>query len=420
MTVKRKHRFPWKALLGAILLIALCAGALRVWQTVADQVGWQAPVPGGDGTGAQEDHGQVSGGAAEPGDETGEGADAGEEPAEPVDPVAARARELLEAMTLEEKVGQLFIARCPEADAAQLAADYHLGGYILFGRDFKDKTAERVAADIQSYQDAASLPLFIAVDEEGGTVNRVSANPALRSARFRSPQSLYNEGGLDLIVSDAREKCQLLLSLGINVNFAPVCDVSQDPGDFIYDRTLGRDAQETAQYVSAVVTAMGEEGVVSVLKHFPGYGNNADTHTGVAYDQRPYETFVTSDFLPFQAGIDAGAGMIRVSHNIVAAMDPDAPASLSPEVHRVLREELGFDGVAVTDDLAMDGVRDFASDEAAAVLAVQAGNDLLCCTDFQTQIPAVLAAVESGDIPQDRLDEAVLRVLTLKIQMGLV
>lgn len=420
MTVKQKRRFPWRTVLGAVLLIALCAGALQVWRAATGELppGGQASTSDEEAPDASQEagtSGETAGAAEEP-----EGSDAAGEQAEEPDPIAARAQELLDGMTLEEKVGQMFIARCPETDAAQLAADYHLGGYILFGRDFKDKTAEQVTTDIQSYQDAAEIPLLIAVDEEGGTVNRVSSNPNLRSSPFRSPQSLYSEGGLELVRSDAQEKCRLLESLGININFAPVCDVSQDPADFIYDRTLGRDAQETSQYVAAVVETMAEEGMGSVLKHFPGYGNNTDTHTGVAYDDRPYDTFLTSDFLPFQAGIAAGADMVLVSHNIVSAMDEASPASLSPEVHRVLREDLGFTGVIVTDDLVMDGVRDFAGDDEAAVLAVQAGNDLLCCTDFQTQVPAVLAAVESGEITEEQIDAAVLRVLTMKLRLGIL
>ena len=420
MTVKQKRRFPWKTVLGAVLLIALCAGALQVWRAATGELppGGQASTSDEEAPDASQEagtSGEAAGAAEEP-----EGSDAAGEQAEEPDPIAARAQELLGGMTLEEKVGQMFIARCPETDAAQLAADYHLGGYILFGRDFKDKTAEQVTTDIQSCQDAAEIPLLIAVDEEGGTVNRVSSNPNLRSSPFRSPQSLYSEWGLELVRSDAQEKCRLLESLGININFAPVCDVSQDPADFIYDRTLGRDAQETSQYVAAVVETMAEEGMGSVLKHFPGYGNNTDTHTGVAYDDRPYDTFLTSDFLPFQAGIAAGADMVLVSHNIVSAMDEASPASLSPEVHRVLREDLGFTGVIVTDDLVMDGVRDFAGDDEAAVLAVQAGNDLLCCTDFQTQVPAVLAAVESGEITEEQIDAAVLRVLTMKLRLGIL
>lgn len=420
MTVKQKRRFPWKTVLGAVLLIALCAGALQVWRAATGELppGGQASTSDEEAPDASQEagtSGEAAGAAEEP-----EGPDAAGEQAEEPDPIAAKAQEILDGMTLEEKVGQMFIARCPETDAAQLAADYHLGGYILFGRDFKDKTAEQVTADIQSCQDAAEIPLLIAVDEEGGTVNRVSSNPNLRSSPFRSPQALYSEGGLELVRSDAQEKCRLLESLGININFAPVCDVSQDPADFIYDRTLGRDAQETSQYVAAVVETMAEEGMGSVLKHFPGYGNNTDTHTGVAYDDRPYDTFLTSDFLPFQAGIAAGADMVLVSHNIVSAMDEASPASLSPEVHRVLREDLGFTGVIVTDDLVMDGVRDFAGDDEAAVLAVQAGNDLLCCTDFQTQVPAVLAAVESGEITEEQIDAAVLRVLTMKLRLGIL
>ena len=420
MTVKQKRSFPWRTVLGAVLLIALCAGALQVWRAATGELppGGQASTSDEEAPDASQEagtSGEAAGAAEEP-----EGSDAAGEQAVEPDPIAARAQELLDGMTLEEKVGQMFIARCPETDAAQLAADYHLGGYILFGRDFKDKTAEQVTTDIQSYQDAAEIPLLIAVDEEGGTVNRVSSNPNLRSSPFRSPQSLYSEGGLELVRSDAQEKCRLLESLGININFAPVCDVSQDPADFIYDRTLGRDAQETSQYVAAVVETMAEEGMGSVLKHFPGYGNNTDTHTGVAYDDRPYDTFLTSDFLPFQAGIAAGADMVLVSHNIVSAMDEASPASLSPEVHRVLREDLGFTGVIVTDDLVMDGVRDFAGDDEAAVLAVQAGNDLICCTDFQTQVPAVLAAVESGEITGEQIDAAVLRVLTMKLRLGIL
>lgn len=331
-----------------------------------------------------------------------------------------KAQELLNEMTLEEKTGQMFLARCPETDGAQKAAEYHLGGYILFERDFSGKTEEEIIRTIQSYQNAAKITLFIAADEEGGTVNRISTNPNLRSEPFLSSQELYKKGGFELIQSDTREKCELLRSLGVNLNFAPVCDVSQDPNDFIYKRSFGQDAEQTSAYVQSVVQTMSEEGVGSVLKHFPGYGNNADTHTGIAYDHRPCETFLDSDFLPFQAGIHAGADMVLVSHNIVSCMDAQAPASLSLEVHKILREELGFTGVIITDDLAMNGVRDFAGDTEAAVLAVQAGNDLLCCTDFEVQIPAVLQAVEEGKIAEEQINESVLRILELKISLGIL
>lgn len=344
--------------------------------------------------------------------------DAGEETE--ADRIAGRAQDILNEMTLEEKVGQMFIARCPEENAAQKAADYHLGGYILFKRDFSGKTEEEVIRNINSCQEAAGIPLLIGVDEEGGTVNRISTNPNLRGAPFLSPRELYKKGGFPLICSDTREKCELLRSLGINLNFAPVCDVSQDPKDFIYKRSFGQDAEQTAVYVQTVTEIMKQEHMGSVLKHFPGYGNNVDTHTGVAYDERSYETFRTADFLPFQSGIDSGADMVLVSHNVVKCMDEQYPASLSPKVHEILRTDLHFSGVIMTDDLAMGAVGEFAPDAQAAVLAVQAGNDLLCCTDFETQIPAVLEAVQNGGITEERIDESVLRILMCKISLGIL
>lgn len=332
----------------------------------------------------------------------------------------SRTDEILYGMTLEEKVGQMFIARCPEANGAALVSQYQPGGYILFERDFAGKTKDAVIADINSYQSSAKVGMFIGVDEEGGIVNRISTNPNLRGAPFWSPQALYAEGGFDFIESDTEEKCDLLKSLGVNLNFAPVADVSENPNDFMYSRSFGRNAQETSQYVSLVVSTMKANNLGSVLKHFPGYGNNADTHTGMAYDSRSMESFRSSDFLPFKAGIEAGASMVLVSHNVVGCMDGNYPASLSKPVHDILRNELGFNGVIVTDDLVMNGIRDFTGDKEAVVLAVEAGNDLLCSTDFKTQIPAVIDAVRSGEISEERIDVSVRRILDLKLALGII
>lgn len=199
------------------------------------------------------------------------------------DSTVQKAKDILNKMSIEEKVGQMFIARCPEENAAQKVKEYHVVGYILFGRDFLGKTKNEIVKNIKSYQDVAKIPWFIGVDEVGGMVNRVSTNTNLRSQPFLSPQKLYAKGGFNLIKSDTKEKCELLHSLGINLNFAPVCDVSQNSGDFIYKRSFGKDAKQTAEYVQ-VVSTMSDEKMGSVLKHFPGYGNNADTHTGIAYD----------------------------------------------------------------------------------------------------------------------------------------
>ena len=340
------------------------------------------------------------------------------EPEPPADPV----EELLTSMTLEEKVGQLFFVRCPAENAAEDVSAYHLGGYILLGRDTKDKTADALIQTIQSYQDAAAVPLLIGVDEEGGTVVRVSSNPHLRASKFQSPQKLFAGGGMEAVTADAREKDILLDALGFNVNLAPVADVSTDPGDFIYNRAFGRDAAATADYVSAVTAQMAADGMGSVLKHFPGYGNNADTHTGIAVDDRPYEDFVNGDFLPFLAGMEAGGSTtaVLVSHNIVECMDAELPASLSPNVHRILREELDFDGVVMTDDLAMDAVAAYAEDGAVAVMALEAGNDLVLTTDYRTQIPKVKEAVENGELDESVIDTACRRVLQWKQALGLL
>lgn len=351
----------------------------------------------------------------------------------PEELAAAEIEDLLASLTLEQKVGQLFFVRCPDSGAAEDVSAYHLGGYVLFGRDFQDAagawlTREQFTAAVQSYQDAAAadtgIPLLIGSDEEGGTVTRASRNPNLFEKPFSSPQKLAaqaTEHG-SIFSEDAWEKSSALLALGINVNLAPVADVSTDPADFIYDRALGQDAAATADYVAQVVTAMRESGIGSVLKHFPGYGSNADTHTGIALDQRSLETFRQSDFLPFAAGIEAGEGTtaVLVSHNIMAAVDPDLPASLSPAVHDLLREELGFTGVAMTDDLAMDAVAAYAQDGAVAVMALEAGNDLIITTDYRTQIPKVLEAVENGTLSMDTIDTACRRVLTWKQALGLL
>lgn len=328
--------------------------------------------------------------------------------------------ELLSTMTVEEKVGQMFFVRCPDTGAIEAVSQYKLGGYILFGRDFKDKTAEQVRNDISSYQSASGVPLLIGTDEEGGTVVRASSNPNLFSHRGLSPQALFAEGGMDSIIQDTRQKSVTLLGLGVNVNLAPVADVSTDPNNFIYDRSFGQDAQATAEYVSNVVKTMDAEGIGSVLKHFPGYGNNVDTHTGVAIDERPYETFQTSDYLPFTAGIQAGADAVLVSHNVMSCVDNQLPASLSPAVHNELRSTLGFQGVIMTDDLAMDAVAAYAGDQSPAVMAVKAGNDMIITTDFQTQIPEVVQAVKSGEIDEAQIDQSVTRVLQWKYDLGLL
>lgn len=335
---------------------------------------------------------------------------------EPLDPMDA----YIQSMSLEERVGQLFIARCPAKNAILDIQNYHLGGYVLFARDFEDETPASVTQTIAAYQAAADIPLLIAVDEEGGKVNRVSKYPIFRATPFLSPREIYALGGLEAIKKNEEEKSILLSSLGINVNLSPVCDITTDPDAFMYPRSLGESPEVTGQFVQGMLATMAQNGIGGVLKHFPGYGNNTDTHIAIAIDDRSLEELESCDLVPFQMGIDAGCGAIMVSHTFINSIDPDLPATLSPKVNAYLREEMGFDGVVVTDDLVMQAITDLYGDSEAAVLAVLAGNDLLCSTEYKTQYNAVLQAVKSGRISESRINESVRRILQWKCDMGLM
>lgn len=336
-------------------------------------------------------------------------------PSQPSDPF----RELAESMTLEEKVGQIILARCPEDHGAEAVSQYHLAGFVLFGRDFDGQTPQSVTRRIASYQEAAELPLLITVDEEGGTVTRISSYPAFRSRNFQSPRQLYQQGGMELVLQTEEEKAQLLSGLGINVNLAPVCDISTDSGAFMYQRSLGQSPEIVGQFAAGTVKRLASWGVGAVLKHFPGYGNNPDTHVGIAVDSRDLEELEGADLRPFYDGIQAGCGAVLVSHTIVEAIDPQYPASLSPALHRYLRLNMDFDGVIMTDDLSMEAITQQYGAGEAAVLAVLAGNDLLCSTEYEVQYNAVLDACRQGRIPEETLTQAVCHVLSWKESIGL-
>ena len=266
---------------------------------------------------------------------------------------------LLESMTLEEKIGQMFFVRCPD-------------------------------------------------------------KPGFCEEPYWSPRELYAAGGLELVLSVEKDKVELLSSLGVNVNFAPVCDIAGDEDDFMYSRSLGQDAETTSEFIRQTVLLYAEHSMGCVLKHFPGYGDNPDTHKGIALDERELTEFETRDFLPFSAGIQEGAECVLVSHNIVSCLDKTVPASLSEEWHSLLRGELGFTGCIITDDLSMGAIRKCCDIQAAAIQAIKAGNDLLCCTDYGIQLPAVIEAVRTGEISEERIEESVRRILAWKLRLGLL
>lgn len=327
---------------------------------------------------------------------------------------------LMSQMTLEEKVGQLFLARVPKEKQLEDLKNYHLGGYLLFGKDVSGLTVKELQEKTQSFRDAAKFPLLLGADEEGGTVSRVSGNKELVTTPFKSPQELYALGKWEKITSDTLNKAKLLTSFGLNTGLFPVADVATEKNAFIYDRTIGLDATGTSDYVTTVVKALEKAQFGSTLKHFPGYGNNSDSHTEIVTDNRPLKELEENDFKPFIAGIKAGADSILVSHNIVTAIDNKNPASISPKVHDILRKNLNFKGVIMTDDMDMAGLSDFISQEDAGLAALKAGNDLILSSTYSQQIPKIVAAVKKGDYSEEDLDTSVKRVLTWKKDLGLL
>ena len=197
------------------------------------------------------------------------------------------ALEKLKNMKIEEKVGQLLLVRIPEKEKLEPINNYHIGGYILFGRDTKDKTKIELINEIKNYQNNSKIPLLIAIDEEGGTVSRLSSNKNIISNPFLSSQKIYKNNGFPGIKDDTINKNKILYELGINLNLAPVADVSTDENDYIYKRSFGKNAILTAKYIETVITNTDYK-VSYTLKHFPGYGDNKDTHKGIAIDNRSY------------------------------------------------------------------------------------------------------------------------------------
>ncbi|MGT2926326.1 glycoside hydrolase family 3 protein [Streptococcus cuniculipharyngis] len=323
---------------------------------------------------------------------------------------------LMAKMSLEDKVGQLFFARVPAQNALADLEDYRLGAYLLFARDYADKDLTGVKEMTTSFQEVSKIPLIIGSDEEGGTVTRISEildNP------FQSPMALYQVGGLAGVLADNKAKVELLKSVGIYTGLYPVADIAQRSSSFIYSRTLGEDLTKTSDYVSQVVRQLKKEKFGSTLKHFPGYGDNGDSHTGVIQDDRSLSQLAAYDLRVFEAGIKAGADSVLVSHNILSQID-DVPASISPKMTQILRRDLGFQGVIMTDDFDMAGLANLMSQEEAAYQAIQAGNDMVMSSSYQTQIPYLLEKVKSGQLSEERLEESVKRILAWKYELGLL
>lgn len=320
---------------------------------------------------------------------------------------------IVQAMTIEDKAGQLLLV----LDSKNLLTDQTMSGCVLFEDDFANKSRNEVIENIERYQSNAKYPMIIAVDEEGGSVVRVSKY--LRDNRFRLPQDVYKSGGMDSIISDATEKSEYLKEFGINVNLAPVADVATNEDDYIYRRSFGVDADATSNYVRNVVMAMSDIKMGSVLKHFPGYGS-APGSGGTYHDSRDFNSLKNNDLLPFKAGIEAGANSILVTNNIIDSVDNKNPATLSKDIHDLLREDLKYNGVIMTDDVTDLNNNEFGNDSEIVIKAIKAGNDLIMTSRPQIYFESIVAAINNDELCLNELDLSVLRVIAWKDSLDII
>lgn len=350
------------------------------------------------------------------------------------DPMYAAAERLLAEMTLEEKIYQLFIVT-PEqltgSDATLTQSGEEIraaleakpvGGIVYMGENLetRDQVTEMVAA-AQSY---SQYGLFIAVDEEGGRVARFGNNAAMGTTSFPAMLELGAQG--TAAVQSAMTTIGTEIgAFGVNLDFAPVADVFTNPENTVIgDRAFSTDAATAAELVRAAVTGFRESGMLCTLKHFPGHGDTlGDSHTEAVYTDKTLEELRETEFLPFKAGIEAGAEFVMVGHICTPNItDSTTPATLSCTiVTDILRDELGFDGIIITDGMNMSAITSYYSSGEAAVLAVQAGVDIvLMPADLERAAAGLREAVEKGELTEERIDESVLRVLLCKLRQGII
>lgn len=350
---------------------------------------------------------------------------------------------LLSSMTVREKVGQLFIVR-PDAlnlsltaeeildtaadgvtelsaDMAATLREYPIGGVAIFAKNITD--GAQLSAFLAAMQDASDLPLFTAVDEEGGTVARLANHPALTLPQYESASAVGAGGDPD----DAREMGETigayLAEYGFNMDFAPVADVNTNPDNpIIGQRAFSDDPTTAAQMARAMADGLAEEHVIPVFKHFPGHGDTAeDSHYGLAISEKTFSEMESCEWLPY-ASLTA-ADCVMAGHIATPNLSgDDVPASLSHTVITgFLRNWIGFDGVVITDSLAMGAITACYDSGEAAVQAILAGCDILLDPlHFTEAYNAVLTAVSDGTISEERLNESVRRILSLKQQYGLL
>ena len=346
----------------------------------------------------------------------------------------ARARDILATMTGDEKLYQLLfvtpealtgVSQVTQAGPATInaLAEKPVGGIIYFRSNIE--TSEQIVKMIATTQENSPIPLFIGVDEEGGRVARVTGRadvfpeklpPMLQIGATSDPQNAYDIG----------QKIALAVSeLGFNVDFAPCADVLFNAENTVIgDRSFGTDAALVSGMVENAVLGLQSHGISAAVKHFPGHGSTkADTHNGYTESARTLTEMRNEDWLPFIAGIDAGVDFVMVSHIVSVEVDASGlPASLSGlMVTDFLKGELGFDGLIITDSMSMGAITNNYSAGDAAVRAISAGIDILLMPEsIDGAIKGLREALRTGTITQERIDESVLKILTLKIERGII
>lgn len=341
----------------------------------------------------------------------------------------------LEAMTLEEKVAQMFLL-CPEsiidADAVTAADErtltsiqsYPVSGFIYQAQYLRsaDQTQHMIEAVQQYSMECTGLPAFIAIDEEGGTVTRISGTGKFDVPYVGDMCDIGASGDTGAAYDTGVIVGRYLAELGFNVDFAPVADVlSNDENTVVKARSFGAEPQLVTDMCLAFSEGLESQGVLSTFKHFPGHGATAaDTHKGYAYTDKTLEELRACELVPFQAGIDAGIDFIMVSHiSLPNIIGEDTPASLSEVMlTRTLREEMGYDGIIITDAMGMGAVAQYYSSVEATLLAIQAGCDIILAPgDFYASYHGVIDAIREGTISEDRINDSVQRIIRVKLEL---
>lgn len=349
------------------------------------------------------------------------------EPTPTPDPVLTRAEELLAGMSLREKLCQLMIVR-PEVltgespvtaagETTRLALEQYPVGGLIYSVD-NLVTQEQTREMIENTQSYSKIPLIISADEEGGNVGRLMYK--LGTTFIHSMYS-YKDMGEDTAYQNALTIGTDMVSCLFNTDFAPVADVWTNPANTVIgDRAYSDEFGQASELVAAAVRGFTESGVICCVKHFPGHGDTStDTHEGAAVVDKSLEELRGGEFLPFEAGIEAGVDMVMVGHITVTAAD-DEPATISHEVITgLLREELGWDGVVVTDSLDMGALAGYEIGEVCVKYLKAGGDIMLGIPDLAAALTALETAVTEGRLTEQRIDESALRVLMLKLSHGI-